>query len=449
MRSSLYKLYKHTEQIKTKVRGKTTPMGRFFLLMTFASTLFGLNTNATMLYQLAAILLSFLTVSYILSLRFSPHISITRNIPLSCSAGEKLSYTLILHNNGNKKEKGFIYREEEHRDLPTVAEFLQTPETYEKKRNIVDRKLKYYRWLWLIERKKKATLPRLEMQTILPGEMLEMDVYLTAEKRGYLHLQGYVIERYDPFGLFRTSVFFRKEKNILVLPKIYSITDLVFDGSRKYHRGGISTAGKYGDSEEFIALREFQAGDSIRHIDWKATARQEKPIIRQYQDEFFSRYGIILDTFTSLSDCPVFEEAVSIAASIVVKQNPGRSVVDLLFAGNTFVSTSTMGKGLAEQNHMLEILASVRTCQGKPFSELTGLVKSHANLLSGAVLIFITLDEQRKELLAYLQALQIPFRALLISSEEKKSQATIDALDLTSCITVISTLRTNQEILLP
>ncbi len=448
MRSSLYALYKRTEQFKRKVRGKTTSMGRFFLIMTIIALVFGVNTQATMLYQLAAFLLALLLISFVLSFRFSPLTSVTRSIPETCGAGEKLPYSLLIKNGGRKKERGLLFREQAADTLPTVAEFLKTPEFGEERRNIVDRRLKYYRWLWLVKRKVMASFPRHALTEIFPGETHAMEVFFTAQKRGYLHLKGYSLERTEPFGLFKKEVFIRDEKNLLVLPKVYPISDFFFDGSRKYHQGGISTAGKYGDSEEFIALREYQPGDSIRQIDWKATARLEKPITRQFQDEFFSRYGIILDSFTLLDDCPVFEEAVSIAASIVIKEDPGSSVIDLLFAGNNFVTTATMGKGLAEQNYMLEVLASVATCSDKPFTELTNLVRSHIDLLSGAVLIFIAMDSSRKELITHLQTLHIPFQALLISSNRKKSQEIVEQFDLAPFITVIDINRPTREILL-
>ncbi len=446
MRIKLYSLYKYTELLKRKVRRTTTLSGRWLLIMTLVALVFGLNTQATMLYQLAAFLLVVLLISFPLSFRFSPQTTGTRNIPATCTVGEKLTYTLRLVNKGAKKERGLLFREHAPDTLPTFAEFDKTPESGEEKRNFVDRSLKYYRWLWLIKRKVGAAFPLISLEEIPPGEEREMEVSFTAQKRGYLHLDGYSLVRAEPLGLFKKEILTRLEKNILVLPRTYPVSDIHFDGSRKYHQGGISSAAKYGDSQEFIALREYQAGDSIRHIDWKATARLQKPILRQYQDEYFSRFGIILDTFTSLDYCPIFEEAVSVAASIVIHEDPGSSVIDLLFAGSTFVSTTTMGKGLAEQNHMLEILASVSTCRDKQFTELTDLVKSHTELLSGAVLIFIDLDSKRKKMISYLQALNIPFKAVLISSDGEESRKKVEQHDMLPFITIIDINRATKEI---
>ena len=46
---------------------------------------------------------------------------------------------------------------------------------------------------------------------------------------------------------------------------------------------------------EFHQLREFREGDSLRQIDWKATARQRTPIAREYQDERDQQIVFMLD----------------------------------------------------------------------------------------------------------------------------------------------------------
>jgi uncharacterized protein (DUF58 family) len=40
-----------------------------------------------------------------------------------------------------------------------------------------------------------------------------------------------------------------------------------------------------GEGTDFKQLSEYRYGDSVRHIDWKATQRLGKPVIREFQDE--------------------------------------------------------------------------------------------------------------------------------------------------------------------
>ena len=54
----------------------------------------------------------------------------------------------------------------------------------------------------------------------------------------------------------------------------------VVPSGRRYQPGGIAMASKLGDSFEFIGNREYRDGDNLRDMDWRATARLSRPIVR-------------------------------------------------------------------------------------------------------------------------------------------------------------------------
>ncbi|TVZ39545.1 uncharacterized protein (DUF58 family) [Alteromonadaceae bacterium 2753L.S.0a.02] len=58
---------------------------------------------------------------------------------------------------------------------------------------------------------------------------------------------------------------------------------------------GIHLQQRRGEGSDFHQLREFREGDSLRQIDWKATARYRKPISREYQDERDQDIVFLLD----------------------------------------------------------------------------------------------------------------------------------------------------------
>jgi uncharacterized protein (DUF58 family) len=58
---------------------------------------------------------------------------------------------------------------------------------------------------------------------------------------------------------------------------------------------GIRQRQRRGQGQEFHQLREFREGDSLRQIDWKATARQRTPIAREYEDERDQQIIFLLD----------------------------------------------------------------------------------------------------------------------------------------------------------
>jgi uncharacterized protein (DUF58 family) len=56
-------------------------------------------------------------------------------------------------------------------------------------------------------------------------------------------------------------------------------------GDRRLQEIGIKTYQLRGEGTDFKQLSEYRVGDDVRHIDWRATLRVGKPIVREFQDE--------------------------------------------------------------------------------------------------------------------------------------------------------------------
>lgn len=410
----LHTLYCRTEFLKSWFSRRFTHLGRILLLICSLAAVFGINVQRTMIFQIFTLSFILLLVAYLVTLRFRTKVTVRRFLPDTCVAGRRLHYQIYVENQGEKAEKGVFYRESLDHYLPTLKEFQQARESDNKVRNFFDRKMGYYSWLRLLRLGRLVKAENIPLPSLASGETRKVEASLLPLRRGNLYLDGYVLGREDPFGLCRQEKKNRDGAKLLVLPKLYQVPELFLTGARKYHQGGITAVQQQGDAHEFLALREYVHGDPIKHMDWKATARTRTPIVRQYRDEYFSRYGLILDSFTTTPYSMVFEEAVSVAASILMGQDSVNAILDLLFVGDECV-TCTVGSGLAGRQRMLEILASVSTCTNKPFAQLAGLVKKHASLLSGVVVVFIDFDERRRELINYIRTNKIPVFVLLMT----------------------------------
>jgi uncharacterized protein (DUF58 family) len=66
-------------------------------------------------------------------------------------------------------------------------------------------------------------------------------------------------------------------------------------GDRRLQEIGIKTYQLRGKGTDFKQLSEYRLGDSVRHIDWRATLRVSKPIVREYQDERDQCVMLLLD----------------------------------------------------------------------------------------------------------------------------------------------------------
>jgi uncharacterized protein (DUF58 family) len=191
----------------------------------------------------------------------------------------------------------------------------------------------------------------------------------------------------------------------------------------RYQEGGVALAASVGSSEEFVALREYRHGDPLRHIHWRSWAKAGKPIVKEFEDEFFVRHALVLDTFDDEPNSELLEEAVSVAASFACTVLTQESLLDLLFVGSQSYCF-TAGRGLAHVDQMLEILASVENCADKDFGTLEQLVLNHISAVSGCVCVLQRWDEPRQRMVKKLRALGIPLLVLVVVRPgEKKPDA--------------------------
>jgi len=240
-----------------------------------------------------------------------------------------------------------------------------------------------------------------------------VQVELMPLRRGPLRLIGATVARTDPFGLIRAFVNVPAPDTVVVLPRRYPLPPLALPGTLKYQQGGVALASSVGESEEFVSLREYRRGDPMRHIHWKSWARTDKPIIKEFQEEFFVRHALILDTFAAPHQRELFEEAVSVAASFACTIQTQESLLDLMFVGpQAFCFTA--GRGVAHTEQILEVLAAVDLCSDKPFSKLEALVLQHITGVSGCLCIFLAWDEARRNLVQTLRAFGLPLWVLVL-----------------------------------
>src|SRR5205085_4996875 len=132
-----------------------------------------------------------------------------------------------------------------------------------------------------------------------------------------VELDAVQLARTEPLGLVRGLARIAATGRVIALPKRYRLPALALPGRRRFQQGGVTLATSVGDSEEFIGLREYRPGDPLQKVHWKSLARTGRPIVKEFQDEFFERHALILDTARAEGEDALFEEAVAVAASFV------------------------------------------------------------------------------------------------------------------------------------
>jgi uncharacterized protein (DUF58 family) len=331
-------------------------------------------------------------------------VSAERELPRVATAGEPFTYRLRVQNLGDRALDGL-----------TVFEDLADPRpTYDGFRAAI-RIPTYRAWKRLINSRRTAHVPEQPLPALPARGQAEIEVRARALRRGTAHSDGLTVARADPLGLLKTFAHVPRRSNFIVLPRRYPLPALELPGSRRYQPGGVTLATSVGDSEEFVGLREYRPGDPLQRIHWKSFARLARPIVKEYQDEYFERHALLLDTFAAGRDERVFEEAVSIAASFAYTIDTRECLLDLMFIGAE-AYTYTAGRGQMLTGNLLEILAGVQPCRDKPFSTLGDAVMARRQALTGCICVLLGWDEERARFIRRLQSHGVAARVVAVSS---------------------------------
>ena len=414
MRHFTYRLFRATASLSSRAERRLTRAGKLALAALGAAGILGFDTNRTLGYQAFTFLLALFVLAFAWRFGFRPRLRARRVLPRFVTAGEPAAYRVVFTNDGGRLERGLALLENTADPWPSFEEFQTAREPGEARRNWFDRKVGYPRWDWLVRRNQVALMSPQPLPPLPPGDAGEVRIEFTPRRRGRLELTSVTLARPDPFGLLNALCTIPLPGSLLVLPKRYPMPALGLPGPRRYQRGGVALAQSVGDSEEFVSLRDYRPGDPLRRIHWKSLARVGRPVVKEYQDEFFVRHALVLDTFTDDAGGERFEEAVSVAASIACAVQTQDSLLDLLFVGpETYCFTA--GRGLSDTERLLEVLAGVRVCRDKPFRTLHHAVLERQDALSACVAVLLAWDEPRRQFVRDLRALGTPVRAFVIA----------------------------------
>ena len=413
MKRLLYRWFRAASSFQHRLDRRFTRAGWLALGVVGAAAVIGLDTNRTVGHQVFTLVLALLAFSTAASFAFRARLSARRILPRFASVGVTLTYRVAFRNTSGRRQAGLVLLEEFADSHPSLEEFVTAREPGEERRNWFDRKVGYPRWTWLVARTRGAEVTPTPLPPIAATGETEVSVELTPLRRGHVRFEGLTIARPDPLGLVQALMTIPLPQSLLVLPKRYPVRPIRLLGQRKYQPGGVALASSIGESDEFISLRDYRPGDPLRRIHWRSWARVGRPVVKEYQDEFFVRNALVLDTFTAVDGDPVFEEAVSAAASIAISTDTQESLLDLMFVGPE-AYCFTAGRGLGHLDQLLEVLACVGPCRDKPFRSLHRSVIDRHTALSGCVCVLLSWDDARQDLVRNLESLGTPTEVFVV-----------------------------------
>ena len=257
-----------------------------------------------------------------------------------------------------------------------------------------------------------------------PGEQTEFGYRVRPLKRGHFRFPRCELLLPSPLRLWQARRFIDQASETRVYPdfaRLYGAQLMAVDdwlsqlGVRQRPRRGLGL--------EFHQLREFRDGDTLRQIDWKATARKRTPIAREYQDERDQQIVFLVDCGRRMrsqdDDLSHFDHALNACLLLsYVALRQGDAVGLATFASDQDQYLAPL-KGPAHINSLLNAVYALDSTR-RPADYAAAINQLLARQRRRALVVLVTnlRDEDDEELLGAIKRLGRQHRVLIASLRE-------------------------------
>ncbi len=317
---------------------RITKTGWKFLGLTLIVGFAAVNTGNNLLYLVFGLMLSFITVSGVLSELMLRKVSIIRTFPKHIFAQHPVPVVVTLTNR-KKYVSSFSL---------VIEDFSQS--------------------------KTPSNSPYI--LKIPARQTITVTYPMTFTRRG-LHRPGKIrLSTRYPFGFFhKSATFIETEDEILVYPAIEKLQPSDIPNSSAY--AGEFESIKKGNGLEVHGVREYIRGDSNLRIHWKSTAKLAKLMIKEFDDDRRKRISLVLDVSFPVSPIPTtffqdVERAISLAASYIIHFIKNNFQIQLI----TPEQKSPFDHGQRHLFSLLRMLALLQPTNGHSRQNLTKAIRS-------------------------------------------------------------------------
>ena len=155
----------------------------------------------------------------------------------------------------------------------------------------------------------------MQLAKLAPGHAASAAYRVPTARRGLIRTGPLRALRRDVLGLTQRTTTLAGTEEVLIVPHTVGLPfPSVGSSGRLGQHLRMKSWGQTGS--EFHSLREYQRGDDIRRINWKASARATSLIVRETALEGIRRCTVVLDTTAAEYAGGSFEQAVVAAASV-------------------------------------------------------------------------------------------------------------------------------------
>jgi len=153
-----------------------------------------------------------------------------------------------------------------------------------------------------------------------PAETITASTRRRASRRGVVDGGTVQVASSAPFGVAEARRSVEAAGRTVIFPRVVPVPSFPLLHAAP-SQGEASATGGRGHGHDFLGVREYQRGDSLRHVHWSSTARHGSLIVREFEQDLPGRLVGLIDTWadageeeTALDLCCAVVASVSLAA---------------------------------------------------------------------------------------------------------------------------------------
>ncbi|MBS1991422.1 MAG: DUF58 domain-containing protein [Cyanobacteria bacterium SZAS LIN-2] len=226
-----------------------------------------------------------------------------------------------------------------------------------------------------------------------PGTTAQVQYKLFPARRG-AYAFGHVNVRFKSFlGLFWRELKAADKTDVKVFSDLKALHDLSVRLAHSSELGELHQR-KRGQGTDFASLREYAVGDDAKAIDWNATARRDRPVLRTYEAEQEQRLLVLVDAgrmmLSDLEGLTRFDRALNAALCLALTGLTHNDQVGIgIFADKPLLYLPPK-RGKSYMNRILESTFAVQPRMVEP--DYAGILSYFASAQKGRSLMVVLSD---------------------------------------------------------
>ncbi len=198
---------------------------------------------------------------------------------------------------------------------------------------------------------------------------VQLQYQLVCAQPGVLRFEGVAVQLADRQGFFYHRVFLRDPLELVILPPLSDAAGHQ-RADKRYNLllpPGIHRLRKPGSGSELLDLRDYRPGDPPKMIAWKASARRDRLITKEFENEVPVRVTLFVDASASVRLGPPGEtnlvEMVRVAAALAQAAIANRDLVGISVFDEQQASILRPERG---SRHLVEAMRRLAIAAGLP-----------------------------------------------------------------------------------